>query len=72
MAQTEQFMLRMGTFGPDLLDESGGMPEYRERVKEVITPKFSTSFDQEAATAEHWCRRPASPGSPTSSPPASR
>ena len=28
------------------------MPEYRERVKEVITPKFGTSFDEEAATAE--------------------
>ena len=52
MAQTEQFMLRMGTFGPDLLDEQGGMPEYRERVKEVITPKFGTSFDEQVATAE--------------------
>ena len=52
MAQTEQFMLRMGTFGPDLLDEQGGMPEYRDRVKEVITPKFATSFEEEAATAE--------------------
>lgn len=51
MAQTEQFMLRMGTFGPDLL-EGGAMPEYRERVTEVITPKFSTSFKKEAATAE--------------------
>ena len=28
------------------------MPEYRERVKEVITPKFAVSFDKEAATAE--------------------
>lgn len=52
MAQTEQFLLRMGTFGPDLLDEQGGMPEYRERVKAVITPKFGTSFDEQAATAE--------------------
>jgi hypothetical protein len=52
MAQTEQFMLRMGTFGPDLLDDQGGMPEYRELVKEVITPKFATSFDKEASTAE--------------------
>lgn len=52
MAQTEQFMLRMGTFGPDLLDDEGGMPEYRERVKEVITPKFAVSFDKEASTAE--------------------
>lgn len=52
MAQTEQFMLRMGTFGPDLLDEAGAMPEYRDRVTEVITPKFSTSFEKEAGTAE--------------------
>lgn len=52
MAQTEQFMLRMGTFGPDLLDDEGAMPEYRDRVKEVITPKFAVSFDKEASTAE--------------------
>ena len=52
MAQTRQFMLRMGTYGPDLLDDKGGMPEYRSRVTEVITPKFAVSFEKEAATAE--------------------
>jgi Mce-associated membrane protein len=52
MAQTEQFMLRMGTYGPDLLDEQGAMPEYRDRVKGVITDKFAASFDSEAGTAE--------------------
>ena len=52
MAQTEQFLLRMGTYGPDLLDAQGGMPEYRDRVTEVITPKFAVSFEKEAATAE--------------------
>ena len=52
MAQTDQFMLRMGTYGPDLLDDKGQMPEYRSRVKAVITPKFATSFDQQAGTAE--------------------
>jgi Mce-associated membrane protein len=52
MAQTGQFLLRMGTYGPDLLDDSGRMPEYRERVKEVITPKFAVSFEKEAGTAE--------------------
>lgn len=52
MAQTEQFMLRMGTYGPDLLDEDGAMPQYRERVREVITPKFAASFDEEAGAAE--------------------
>lgn len=52
MAQTRQFMLRMGTYGPDLLDESGAMPEYRSLVHQVITPKFAASFDDQAGTAE--------------------
>jgi Mce-associated membrane protein len=52
MAQSEQFMLRTGTFGPDMLDDQNGMPEYREQVKEVITPKFATSFDKQAVAAE--------------------
>ena len=52
MSQTQQFMLRMGTYGPDLLDSHGAMPAYRARVKAVITPKFAVSFDKEAATAE--------------------
>ena len=52
MAQTEQFMLRTGTFGPDMLDDQNGMPEYRKQVKEVITPKFATSFDKQAVAAE--------------------
>ncbi len=52
MAQTEQFMLRMGTYGPDLLDDSGEMPDYRAGVREVITPKFAASFDDEAGAAE--------------------
>ena len=33
------------------------MPEYRERVKAVITPKFGTSFDEEAVTAEQLVAR---------------
>lgn len=52
MAQTEQFMLRMGAYGPELLDDQGAMPDYRAGVKEVITPKFAASFDQEAGAAE--------------------
>ena len=51
MSQTRQFMLRMGTYGPDQL-EGGQLPEYRKLVTEVITPKFATSFDQSVATAE--------------------
>lgn len=52
MAAGEQFMLRKETFGPDQLDDSGTMPEYRERVREVITPKFATSFEEQAKVAE--------------------
>jgi Mce-associated membrane protein len=52
MAQTEQFLLRMGTFGPDMLDDQNEMPEYRSQVKEVITPKFETSFDKQVVAAE--------------------
>jgi hypothetical protein len=52
MAQTDQFMLRMGTYGPELLDDKGQMPEYRSRVEAVITPKFATSFEKQAGTAE--------------------
>ena len=48
MAQTRQFLLRMGTYGPDLLDDQGGMPEYRVLVREVITPKFKASFEKQA------------------------
>ncbi len=51
MSQTRQFMLRMGTYGPDQL-EGGQLPEYRELVTEVITPKFATSFDESVTTAE--------------------
>lgn len=52
MAQSRQFMLRMGTFGPEQLDDSQQMPDYREQVKAVITPKFATDFEKEVATAE--------------------
>jgi len=57
MAQAHQFVLRMGTYGPDLLDDRGGMPEYRSLVKAVITPKLAASFDKEAGTAEQLVAR---------------
>jgi hypothetical protein len=52
MAQAQQFMLRLNTYGPDLLDDRGRMPEYRELVTEVITPKFRTSFEEGVTAAE--------------------
>ena len=52
MATTQQFVLRVNTYGPSLLDSQGQMPEYRSRVKAVITPKFAASFDQSVPVAE--------------------
>lgn len=47
MSQTEQFVLRLNTFGPDQLDEAGHLTEYQEQVAEVVTPKFGTDFETE-------------------------
>lgn len=52
MSLTSQFVKRLGTYSPDMVDESGQMPAYREQVREVITPKFAADFDKEVATAE--------------------
>ena len=52
MAQTQQFVLRVNTYGPSMLDSQGQMPSYRQRVKAVITPKFAVSFDQSVTVAE--------------------
>ena len=51
MAQAEQFMLRINTYGPDLL-EGDTMPKYRDLVEEVITPKFAADFEKNAPLAE--------------------
>ncbi len=52
MATTQQFVLRVNTYGPSLLDPQGQMPRYRSLVKAVITPKFAASFDQSVPVAE--------------------
>lgn len=51
MSQAKQFMLRVNTYGPDLL-EGDAMPEYRELVEEVITPKFAADFEKNVPAAE--------------------
>lgn len=45
MSQTEQFVLRLNTYGPDQLDDQGHLTEYRDQVKQVITPKFASDFE---------------------------
>jgi Mce-associated membrane protein len=52
MAQTQQFVMRVNTYGPQMLDSQGQMPTYRSRVKDVITPKFAVSFDKSVTLAE--------------------
>lgn len=52
MEVASQFMLRVNTYGPDLLDEDGRMPEYRDLVSELITAKFRTDFEEQVGTAE--------------------
>jgi Mce-associated membrane protein len=52
MAQAEQFMLRINTYGPDELADDGTMPDYRKLVEEVITPKFAVDFEKNAPLAE--------------------
>ena len=51
MSQAEQFMLRINTYGPDLL-EGDQMPEYRSLAKEVMTPKFYEEFLENVPIAE--------------------
>ncbi len=52
MDVASQFMLRVNTYGPDLLDEDGQMPEYRDLVSELITAKFRADFEEQVGTAE--------------------
>ena len=52
MSLSDQFVRRLGTYSPEMVDGSGQMPEYREQVREVITPKFAADFDKQVTTAE--------------------
>lgn len=52
MSQAQQFILRVNTYGPDLLTDDGTMPAYREQVLEVITDKFAASFEESVPAAE--------------------
>lgn len=52
MDVASQFMLRVNSYGPDDLAEDGTMPDYRERVGELITPAFRADFDAQVGIAE--------------------
>lgn len=44
--QTEQFVLRLNTYGPEDLDAQGQLTAYRDRVLEVMSAKFGADFEQ--------------------------
>ncbi len=46
MRQTEQFVLRLNTYGPDDLDAQKHLTSYRDRVTAVITAKFGADFEK--------------------------
>jgi hypothetical protein len=46
MSQTEQFVLRLNTYGPDDLDDQDHLTKYKDSVAEVITPKFAADFQE--------------------------
>jgi Mce-associated membrane protein len=52
MSQARQFMLRLNTYGPDLLAKDGTMPGYRSQVEAVTTPKFGAEFESSVGLAE--------------------
>lgn len=47
MSQARQFVLRVNTYGPDLVDtKTGQMPKYRQQVEAVVSAKFRTDFEK--------------------------
>ncbi|MFT4011777.1 MAG: hypothetical protein QM655_17230 [Nocardioidaceae bacterium] len=51
MSVARQFMLRVNTYGPDLL-EGTTMPTYRDLVEEVVTSSFKADFEENVPYAE--------------------
>lgn len=53
MASADKFVGQVNTYGPeDIGSDNKKMPKYRERVGELLTPKFEKSFLSNVAFAE--------------------
>ncbi len=52
MAQTSQFVLRINTYGPQLLDAENRMPDYVSGVSELMTAKFAAGFTESVVIPE--------------------
>ena len=47
LRQTEQFVLRLNTYGPQGLDAQGHLADYGKQVAAVISPKFAADFEKD-------------------------
>ena len=52
MSQTQQFVIRVNTYGPSWLDDQNRMPRYVAGVSELMTAKFAASFEQSVVIPE--------------------
>jgi hypothetical protein len=52
MSQTQQFVIRVNTYGPSWLDDQNKMPRYVAGVSELMTAKFAASFEQSVVIPE--------------------
>lgn len=52
LSTADQFVRRVNTYGPADLDEENKLSAYADRVREVISSKFSVSFDDNLNLAE--------------------
>lgn len=52
MSQTQQFVIRINTYGPSWLDEQNRMPRYVDGVTELMTAKFAAGFEESVVIPE--------------------
>jgi Mce-associated membrane protein len=52
MSQTQQFVIRVNTYGPSWLDEKNQMPRYVDGITELMSAKFAASFEQSVVIPE--------------------
>lgn len=52
MSQARQFTLRLHTYGPQDLDGENKMPDYTDRVSELMTKKLAVEFEKNVTYAE--------------------
>lgn len=51
LSAARAFVLRFNTYGPEMLDNAGHMPDYAA-VADLMTPKFATVFEKNVGYAE--------------------